>query len=87
MSLGAGIFLVVIGAILAFALDVQVAWIDLVLVGYILMVAGLIGIILGIVLIARRRSSSVTVRSSTDPATGERIARTDRDSTPPPPSV
>ncbi len=87
MSLGAGILLVVIGAILTFALDVQVDWINLVMVGYILMAAGLVGIILGIVLIARRRSSSVTVRSGTDPATGERVDRTERNSSPPPPAI
>ena len=82
MSLGAGIFLVVVGAILTFALDVQVSWIDLNMVGYILMVAGLVGIILGIVLIARRRRSSVTVRSGTDAQTGDRIDTTDRRNTP-----
>jgi hypothetical protein len=75
MSLGAGIFLVVVGAILAFALNVQVAWIDLHLVGYILMIAGLIGIIVGIVLITRRRSSVASTRTFVDPATGERVTR------------
>lgn len=78
MSLGAGILLVVIGAIMTFALNVQVEWIDLNMVGYILMVAGLVGIILGIILIARRRSSSVTVRSGTDPKTGEKFDTTER---------
>ena len=54
MSLGTGIVLFVIGAILAFALNVQVEWIDLHLVGYILMAAGAVGIILGIVMMSRR---------------------------------
>ena len=95
MSLGAGIFLVVVGAILAFAINVQVAWIDLHLVGsilafalniqagwidlhlvgYILMVAGVIGIIIGIVLLTRRRTSVATTRTAVDPATGERVTR------------
>ena len=75
MSLGAGIFLVVVGAILAFALNVQVSWVDLHLVGYILMIAGLIGIIIGIVLLTRRRSSVATTRTSVDPATGDRVTR------------
>ena len=75
MSLGTGIVLVVIGAILAFALNVQVDWIDLHLVGYILMIAGLIGIILGIVLMSRRRRSVATTRTAVDPATGERVTR------------
>jgi len=75
MSLGTGTVLVVIGAILAFALNVQVDWIDLHLVGYILMIAGLIGIILGIVLMSRRRRSVATTRTAVDPATGERVTR------------
>ena len=75
MSLGAGIFLVVIGAILAFALNIQVDWIDLDLVGYILMIAGVIGIVIGIVLLTRRRRSVATSRTAVDPATGERVSR------------
>lgn len=75
MSLGGGIVLVVIGAILAFALNVQVTWIDLHLVGYILMIAGAVGIVLGIVLMSRRRRSVATTRTAVDPATGERVTR------------
>lgn len=82
MSLGTGIVLFVIGAILAFAVHVQVAWVDLQVVGYILMVAGAVGIILGIILIATRRNRTVaTSRSYIDPASGERVqhSTTDRD--------
>lgn len=75
MSLGLGIVLFVIGAILAFALNLTVDWIDLQLVGYILMAAGAIVIILGIVLLARRRSTVSTSRTSVDPATGTRVSR------------
>ncbi|MDN4612961.1 DUF6458 family protein [Leifsonia sp. F6_8S_P_1B] len=75
MSLGTGIVLFVIGAILAFALNVQVDWVDLHLVGYILMIAGAVGIIIGIVLLTRRRSSVATTRTAVDPATGERVTR------------
>lgn len=75
MSLGLGIVLFAIGAVLAFALNVAVDWINLQMVGYILMAAGLVVIILGIVLLARRRSSVSTSRSMVDPATGERITR------------
>jgi membrane-bound ClpP family serine protease len=75
MSLGSGIALFVIGAILAFAVHVQVAWIDLQVIGYILMAAGIVGIIIGIVLLTRRRQSVSTSRSAVDPATGERVSR------------
>jgi hypothetical protein len=76
MSIGLGIFLIVLGAILAFALNVQVDWIDLQLVGYICLIAGVIVTILGIVLLVRRRQSLTTQRTSIDPATGERIDAT-----------
>lgn len=75
MSLGLGIVLFAIGAILAFALNLTVDWINLQMVGYILMIAGVIVIILGIVLLARRRRSISTSHTSVDPGTGERLTR------------
>ncbi|MDJ0322171.1 DUF6458 family protein [Cryobacterium sp. PH31-AA6] len=62
MSLGLGIFLVVVGAILVYALNISVEWMDLDLVGYILMGAGAVVIILGIVLLTRKRTSVSTTR-------------------------
>jgi phosphate/sulfate permease len=79
MSLGTGIVLFVIGAILAFAINVQLDWVDLHMIGYILMVAGVVGIILGIVLLTRRRTSVSTSRTAVDPATGERVSRRESD--------
>jgi membrane-bound ClpP family serine protease len=65
MSIGSGIFLFVVGAILAFALNLEVAWVDLDLVGYLLMAAGAIIFVIGLVLAARKRESTTTVRSGT----------------------
>jgi hypothetical protein len=73
MSIGLGIFLFVVGAILTFALNVQTDWIDLDLVGYLLMGAGIVVTIIGIALLVRRRQSITTVRSDVDPATGTRV--------------
>ena len=55
MSIGVGIFLMVVGAILAFA--VRDTWdaVDLTVVGYILMLAGLAGIVLSFYITNRRR--------------------------------
>ena len=55
MSIGVGIFLMVVGAILAFA--VQDSWnaVNLTVVGYILMLAGLAGILLSFYITNRRR--------------------------------
>lgn len=56
----------VIGAILAFALNLEVNWIDLNLVGYILMVAGVVMFVIGLVLVARRRSATTTTTTPRD---------------------
>ncbi|WP_127793766.1 DUF6458 family protein [Agromyces sp. LHK192] len=83
MSLGLGIVLFVIGAILAFALNATVDWIDLQLVGYILMGAGFVVALLSLILMARRRRTVTTSRTAVDPASGEQVRR-DETSTPDP---
>jgi nitrate reductase gamma subunit len=64
MSIGAGIFMFVVGAILAFALNVEASWIDLQLVGYLLMAGGVVTVLIGLVLLFRRRSAVSTTRST-----------------------
>lgn len=84
MSIGFGILLVAIGAILAYALNVTVEWIDLYTVGVILMIAGVIVSVLGIIFAVRRRQRRVTeTRTMVDPASGERITRTEDRTAPP----
>jgi len=75
MSIGGGIALFVIGAILAFAVNVDVEWVNLDLIGYILMGAGFLVFLIGLVLVARRRRSDTVMRTETDPASGERVTR------------
>lgn len=75
MSIGSGIFLIALGAILAFALQVSVEWIALTTVGYILMVAGVVMVIVGLVLMARKRAAVTTQRTQVDPVSGERLTR------------
>jgi hypothetical protein len=78
MSLGVGIFLIAAGAILTYALNFEVSWIDLDTVGYILMAAGLVIVIIGIALIVRKRHSVVETRSGVDPVEDRRYTATDR---------
>lgn len=75
MSIGFGIFLVAVGAILAFAVQVSVEWVALTTVGYILMVAGVVMVVIGAVLMARKRSSVTTQRTQVDPNSGEQVTR------------
>jgi len=81
MYIGLGIFLLVVGAILYFAVgDTSVAGIDLTTVGVILMIAGALAIILSLVLARRRPLGYTTTRESqVDPASGSRVDRTDVD--------
>lgn len=67
MSIGTGIVLIVIGAILEFALNITVSWIDLHLVGYILMIAGAVVVVLGLIFTLRRKRTVTTNRTSVDP--------------------
>lgn len=75
MSIGAGIALFAIGAILAFAVNVDVEYVNLDMIGYILMIAGAVIFIIGIVLMARRRSTDTVTRTAVDPAAGEQVTR------------
>lgn len=75
MSIGTGVVLFVIGAILAFAVNVETEIVDLNMIGYILMGAGGIVFLLGIVLLARKRRSVSTSRTTVDPDNGDRVTR------------
>lgn len=61
MGIGVGIFLLAVGAILAFAVTDSIADVDLTAVGYILMAAGVLGILLSLLLSNQRRRTSHTV--------------------------
>ncbi|WP_285042811.1 DUF6458 family protein [Plantibacter sp. LMC-P-059a] len=75
MGIGTGIALVVIGAILAFAVNVDVPAVDLTLIGYILMAAGAVVFLISLILVLRHRQVSSTTRSAVDPNSGERVTR------------
>ncbi len=60
MGIGAGIFLIAVGAILAFAVDYSVSGVDIAIIGYILMGAGVLGLILALILNAQRSNTTHT---------------------------
>src|SRR5699024_7239980 len=64
MRIGSSIALIVIGAILAFAVSDVLDGVDLTIVGYILMAGGLVGLILRLVLSTRRSRSTTTIQQS-----------------------
>ncbi|EPD84367.1 hypothetical protein HMPREF1529_00969 [Microbacterium sp. oral taxon 186 str. F0373] len=74
MGIGSGIALFVIGAILAFAVNIDAGGVvNLELVGYILMIAGAVVFTISLVLVLRRRSVVSTAHTSVDPVSGERV--------------
>jgi hypothetical protein len=59
MNIGVSLFLLTIGAILTFAVDVSVRGLDLTTVGVILMIVGGVWFLLSLILIANRRGRPV----------------------------
>ena len=53
MGIGASVFLLAIGAILAFAVDLSVSGLDLATVGVILMIVGAIGLVTSMLIFGR----------------------------------
>ena len=71
MGIGASVFLLAAGAIITFALDVRVGWLDLDVVGWVLMACGLIGLIFTLSIVNRRRRTVSTTTAA--PTTGQRV--------------
>ena len=69
MAIGSGIFLIVLGAILAFAVNVETSAVDLEVIGYICIAAGVIAIIVSLVVNAQARKTThhEIVDQNTDP--------------------
>ncbi len=55
MGIGVSVFLLAVGAILAFAVTDAIQGVDLTAVGYILMVAGAVGLLMTTLVFGRRR--------------------------------
>ncbi|MFF5052714.1 DUF6458 family protein [Micromonospora sp. NPDC000663] len=80
MGIGTSIFLIALGAILTFALDASVGGINLDVVGWILMGAGVLGLIMTTLIWGRRRNAVVT---STEQPVEYRRVEERRDIAPP----
>jgi hypothetical protein len=59
VTIGVSIALIIIGAILAYAVNFSISGLDLEVVGFILMAGGFVGLIIGLILMAsaRRRAA------------------------------
>jgi Domain of unknown function (DUF6458) len=79
MGIGASLFLIAAGAILTFALNLQVGGVDLDVVGWILMVVGAVGLVITLIIWGGRRRSVVPP----EPTGYRRTTTTERDDLPP----
>jgi hypothetical protein len=91
MGIGGSIFLLALGAILAFAVDAHISGIDINVVGWVLMAAGLLGLIITIwYWNSRRRSTTVSSTQRpvmrSDGTYVNEYRETRRDDPPPPPA-
>ena len=59
MGIGTSIFLLAVGAILAFAVTDAISGVDLTVVGYILMAAGALGLVISMMAMNRARRATV----------------------------
>lgn len=74
MKLGSAIALLVIGAILSFAVKDGISGVDLTLIGYILMAAGAVGLLL-VLILSRPKNHVSETHTVADPNTGEQVTR------------
>ena len=65
MGIGVSLFLIAVGAVLAFAVDAEVSGIDISTVGAILMGVGAVGLLLSLILMATASRRDVVVRDTT----------------------
>jgi uncharacterized protein DUF6458 len=67
MGIGASVFMLALGAIITFAFNLRVGWLDLDVVGWVLMAAGAFGLIMSLMVLNRRRSTTVVERDAAAP--------------------
>lgn len=78
MRIGSSIALIVLGAILSFAVRDAIDGVNLVLIGYILMGAGAVGLILSLIFNRpRSQRTAVSTTEQVDPNTGARVVNSE----------
>jgi len=73
MGIGASVFMLAVGAIITFAFNIRVGWLDLDIVGWVLMAAGALGLILTLTVFSSRRRTTVV-----DQTPASRVGTTER---------
>ncbi|XVU25559.1 DUF6458 family protein [Actinoplanes sp. CA-054009] len=90
MGIGGSIFLLAVGAILAFAVNADISGLDINVIGWILMAAGLVGLIITLWYWNNRRRTVVTRQTAAPVVAPNQQVRSEyretrREDAPPPP--
>ncbi|MFF5084708.1 DUF6458 family protein [Paractinoplanes atraurantiacus] len=90
MGIGGSIFLLAVGAILAFAVNADISGLDINIIGWILMAAGLVGLIITLWYWNSRRRTVVTRQTAAPVVAPNQQVRSEyretrREDAPPPP--
>ena len=75
MTIGASIFLIAVGAILRYAVDVTVQGIEIQTIGLILMIAGVAGLVIGLFLLTQAGRRRDVVYDDRDPRYRDPVVR------------
>ena len=75
MTIGASIFLIAVGAILMYAVDVTVSGLEIQTIGLILMIAGVVGLLIGLFLLASSRGRRDVVYDDRDVVREREVVR------------
>ncbi|MFI5489256.1 DUF6458 family protein [Micromonospora echinaurantiaca] len=73
MGIGGSIFLIALGAIFAFAVQADLGWLDLSVVGWVLMLAGVAGLLVTLYFWNSRRRTVVATPAREDRVVAERV--------------
>lgn len=83
MKIATSVVLLALGAVLAFAVQDSLEMVDLTIAGYILMGAGVIGLILSLVMANKTSKSATRVVENGPAGTSERVVESRNDTAPP----
>ncbi|MGV9210538.1 DUF6458 family protein [Micromonospora sp. RB23] len=73
MGIGGSIFLIALGAIFAFAVEADLGWLNLAVVGWVLMLAGVAGLLVTLYFWNSRRRTVVAAPVHEDPVVVDRV--------------
>jgi small neutral amino acid transporter SnatA (MarC family) len=80
MGIGSGIFLFIVGAIIAFALNFNVEWVDQNLIGYLFMGGGIVVFLISLFMVFKKRSTTIRSQSEINPRAGIKNTETQTES-------